>query len=131
MDKEQAPDDSMCDLSRRAKSEQSRGIVTNRSALQFCIGLVLLAGCEPPTGGVTYTGGDGSSIGQAVVVQATNEQQGTTAEYVWLQDHFPGFHRENQYVHGENGHTYDEFAIVTADGRKHSVYFDASLFFGK
>lgn len=105
----------------------------SRSALMpFWIGLtVLLAGCEPPSAGVTYAGGDGSSIKQAVVVQATNEFQGNTAEFVWLGDHFPGFHRDNQFIHGENGHTYDEFEIVTGDGQKHTVYFDASLYFGK
>lgn len=100
--------------------------------MPFCLGLaMLLAGCEPPTGGVTYTGGDGSSIAQAVVVQATNEFQGSTAEYVWLQDHFPGFHRDNQFIHGENGHTYDGFDIVTAEDQKRTVYFDNTLFFGK
>ena len=105
-----------------------------RCALRsFCIGAVtiLLVACKPPPGGVTYSGGDGSTVEKAVIVNAANDMQGMTAEYVWLADHYPGFHNRNQFQRAQNGHCYDQMDIVTKDGQQRSVYFDISPNSGK
>jgi hypothetical protein len=91
----------------------------------------MLVACKPLPGAVTYSGGDGSSIEKAVVVNAANENQAMTAEYVWLADQYPGFHRGDEHLLAENGHSYDQFDIVTKEGQKRAVYFDITPCFGK
>src|SRR5262245_60676581 len=38
----------------------------------------------------TFSGGDGSSIKDAVVITASSEATGDRAAYIWLHEHYPG-----------------------------------------
>ena len=107
--------------------------MTRFAFISFCIGAVtmLLVACKHSSGNVTYSGGDGSSIENAVVVNAANEDQGVRAEYAWLQDHYAGYHGGNQFLRTDKGHSYDQLDIVTKEGQNRSVYFDITPFFGK
>jgi hypothetical protein len=79
-----------------------------------------------------FSGGDGSSIKQAVVItEAPGEKTGVRAEYVWLHQHYPGYHLRGQGVRHEGGRSYDEMRIVTADGKARTIFFDITSFFGK
>ncbi len=116
----------------------------------IAIGLVLialLAGCrssapppaaqatpasEPETGEVTYSGGDGSSREQAVVIRgAKGEADGVKAEYTWLRRRFSAHRVLRQAVVSLNGRVYDQMDIATSDGNRQSVFFDITFFYGK
>jgi hypothetical protein len=91
---------------------------------------------------ISYTGGDGSSIEQAVViVGAVNEYDGVDAEYQWLAQKF-GTENENwtssQGFSQSGNKLYD---ILTVNflkdvpghkaGESTDFYFDITAFFGK
>jgi hypothetical protein len=78
-----------------------------------------------------FSGGDGSSLKQAVIVGAAGEKQGIRAEYIWLHGHYPHYTLKLQSLRGADGHAYDKMDIVTADGQALSVFFDITPFFGK
>ena len=83
---------------------------------------------------ITYSGGDGSSLAQAVVIEnAKGEGDGVAAEYAWLRDKFPGFKMEGQSIvtGGKDGKVYDSLNGTKADGTKATFYFDITAFFGK
>ena len=80
---------------------------------------------------VNYSGGDGSSLEQAVVIKgAKDEEAGVAAERTWMEQRYPGFHKGQQALLGAGGKHYDEIRITTREGHK-TVYFDITDFFGK
>ncbi|MBC8095103.1 MAG: hypothetical protein H7Y43_04760 [Akkermansiaceae bacterium] len=80
----------------------------------------------------TFSGGDGSTIKQAVVItEATGVKTGVRAEYGWLHQHYPGYRLRGQGLRHQGGRSYDEMRIVTADGKSRTVFFDITSFFGK
>ena len=82
-------------------------------------------------GSVTYTGGDGSSMEKAVVINGATEQTGVDAEYPYIGKHYPGFHPGEQSLMQEKGKMYDVLNFTTADGKKMTIYFNITAFFGK
>jgi hypothetical protein len=116
----------------QSADEQGTDAMTRSALMSFCVGAsTMLMACKPLPGAATYSGGDGSSIEKAVIVNAANESQGLTAEYVWLGDHYPGLRSSNEHLIGQKGHSYDQFDIVTKEGQNRSVYFDITPCFGK
>ena len=73
----------------------------------------------------------GSSIKNAIVIEATNETDGVRAEYVWLAKHYPGYKTNKQSLLQDNGKYYDLLNITTASGEEKDFYFDINSFFGK
>jgi len=97
----------------------------------FCRALlaVVLIGCR--TAHLVYSGGDGSSYEQAVVIKgAKDEEAGVAAERAWLEQRYPGFQKGRQSLMSSGGKHYDLIEITTREGHK-SVYFDITEFFGK
>ncbi len=87
---------------------------------------------EKGPGGITFAGGSGDSIEDAVIVQgAKGEPDGVDAEYFWLKKHYPTARREGQGVLTQGGRHYDRLDLTLPDGTKKSVYFDITAFFGK
>lgn len=41
---------------------------------------------------------DGSSIEQAIVINETSEVAGVSAEYMWLQENYPGYKLSTQFL---------------------------------
>ena len=79
-----------------------------------------------------FSGGDGSSIQQAVVITgATGEKTGIRAEYIWLHEHYPGYRLRLQRLRNEEMKAYDEMRIITSDGKSRTIFFDITSFFGK
>jgi len=79
-----------------------------------------------PSGPVSYSGGDGSSIENAIVVHATNDLDDTLGVYAYIKKHFGyrwTFRRMERYVIPTDERLYDEYAFVTRDGKKHELYF--------
>jgi len=84
---------------------------------------------------IKFTGGDGSSMEKAIVIEgALNETEGVGAEYDYLDLLFgpqgSGWQLEQQSLLSEGGRYYDEMAIVHG-GVQASYYFDITAFFGK
>ena len=80
----------------------------------------------------TFSGGDGSSIKNAVVITASSEQTGNRAAYIWLHEHYLGSRLQDEGSDYDNGgRYYNEIKIVTADGKSRTVFFETTSFFGK
>ena len=60
-----------------------------------------------------------------------NLQTGIAEENAWIQENYPGARKVGQSLTTCNGKTADQVDIETANGRKASIYFDISNFFGK
>jgi hypothetical protein len=73
----------------------------------------------------------GLSCNSAIVIKATTEQTGIAEENAWIRENYPGARKVGQSLLTCNGKTADQVDIETANGRKVSVYFDISNFFGK
>jgi hypothetical protein len=95
----------------------------------------LTIGCQatrPTSQPLVYSGGDGSSCEQAVVIRdATIREVGLLAEKVWLEERFPGHRnvRESSLTSADRHYDVIEFATVSGEPRK--VYFDTTDFIHK
>lgn len=74
---------------------------------------------------------EGTSFGNAVVIKEKTESSGVAAEYAWLKKHYPGYSLIKQTLVYHEGKPYDKMDIKTGDGKRMTVYFDISNFFGK
>lgn len=79
----------------------------------------------------TFSGGDGSSIKNAVVITASSEETGDRAAYIWLHEHYPGSRLQDEGLdYDDSGRYYSEIKIVTSDGKLRTVFFETTSFFG-
>jgi len=122
----------------------TRALTAGLCVLACC---ALLAGCQgagetkapaaaapaatAATGPVTFAGGDGSSVAEAILVKGATEATGVAAEYQWLRDHLPGCRPERQVLLDVGGRRYDQLDVVMSNGERRSVFFDITEFFGK
>lgn len=90
-----------------------------------------LAVAQQPDSGYSFSGGDGSSFGKAIVVHAASESVGVRAEYAWIYGHWPGASRGKQELLMNGGRSYDSLTFTDASGQLHTLYFDITEFFGK
>jgi hypothetical protein len=74
---------------------------------------------------------EGDSFETAVVIEASDGLEGVTAEYEWLETHYPGHRIMLQALVKHNGKIYDIFTIITAEGIEKNIYFDITSRFGK
>ena len=80
----------------------------------------------------TFSGGDGTSVKDAVVITADSEEKGDRAAYIWLHEHFPGSRLQHEGLdYDDNARYYTEIKIVTADGKSRTVFFETTSFYGK
>lgn len=81
---------------------------------------------------VKFSGGDGSSIEQAIMVEgAQNEMVGVSSERQWLRTHFANMNLGTQSLLRKNGRAYDRFDLSSASGEKKTIFFDITGYFGK
>lgn len=86
-------------------------------------------GSTPPQ--TVYSGGDGSSCDNPVVINLTDWRKGVAAEYQYLEQKFPGGKRGRQALaKGPEGRKFDRIEWVKADGSSVWVCFDINRFFG-
>jgi hypothetical protein len=86
---------------------------------------------RPAIKGVSFAGGDGSSIENAVIIKAPNELAGVRGEYNWIRKNRPGWQLEKQSMLNKGGKVYDKMDFQTPDGRRVTLYFDITDFVGK
>jgi len=74
----------------------------------------------------------GLSCNGAIVIKATTEDAGIAEEHAWIQENYPGAQIPVQQSLTKCGDKpVDKIEISTANGRKVTLYFDISNFFGK
>jgi hypothetical protein len=74
----------------------------------------------------------GLSCNSAIPIKATTEDAGIAEEHAWIQENYPGAQVPvQQSLTKCNGKPADQIEIETANGRKVTIYFDISNFFGK
>ncbi len=96
--------------------------------------LVALSGCQSSPQRASaglYSGGDGLTMGTAVIINAANDAEGTHAVYAWLRGHSSGSKVKRQSLVTEAGRAYDVMEMVATDGSEQSYFFDISKSFGK
>src|SRR5437879_2051147 len=86
---------------------------------------------RPATPGAVIIPARGLSCNSAIVIKATTEQTGIAEENAWIKENYPGATKVGQALLTCNDKPADQVDIETANGRKVSVYFDISSFFGK
>ncbi len=81
--------------------------------------------------GVSFIGGDGESIEQAVVIKGAEDSPGAViAEEWWLKKHCPGHTKAGQGLLHKCEKTFDAIEITTPDGKARTIYFDITECFG-
>lgn len=82
-----------------------------------------------------FSGGDGSSEQNAVIINATNYADGIDAEYNFIKSKYGmrgvNWKLERQMLNENNSKKYDVMVIKLADGSKQEIYCDITSFFGK
>jgi hypothetical protein len=82
-----------------------------------------------PSGPVSFSGGDGSSIEKAIIVNARNARDEGLGQEVYLREHF-GYTWRFKGIQGgvtfTNDKIYDVVDFTTHDGKKHVLYFDST-----
>ncbi len=93
----------------------------------FAVLMVGCAGLQPTAQRLAYSGGDGSSCEQAVVIGETRYREaGSLAEKLWLEQKYPGYCQTRQSVIQSAGKRFDLVEFATADGQTRKVYFDST-----
>jgi hypothetical protein len=86
--------------------------------------------------GDLYSGGDGSTIENAVVIKATNSIAGIDAEYKWIGQRYGPRNQAWKVasrMHGsnQNGKSYETFDIECTNGKHVKIIFDVTAFYGR
>jgi len=101
--------------------------------LHFILAFALL--CAAPQtfakNPIAFSGGDGSTLEKAVIIKGATEATGVDAEYAYLQKHFPGCRTGSQSLQNVKGKAYDVLEFTPTGGKKQTIYFDITAFFGK
>ncbi len=98
----------------------------------LCVTQVVIAKEMTNPINVTYLGGDGSSIEQAIIIKgAPNEHVGVSSEYKWLHGRYPLFKKKAQSLLPRSDRYYDKLEIILGTGEVKSIFFDITEYFGK
>lgn len=74
---------------------------------------------------------DGSSMENAIIIDAPSETEGIHKEYEWLKEKYPDHSLIQQSLLHERKKSYDAMKIKTKQGDVKTIYFDITKFFGK
>ena len=89
-------------------------------------------GQEGRTDLIRFSGGDGSSVESAVLIEgARNEEEGIVAESYWISRNRPGWRKGDQALINGNGRQFDRIIYASPDGKQTTIFFDITSFFGK
>ena len=82
-----------------------------------------------------FSGGNGDSFENAVVINADDSDVGVQAEYDYIASQCGKPHQDwkpqKQGLRQHEGKPYDVLTIVLSDGQERTFYFDITSFFGK
>lgn len=78
-----------------------------------------------------YSGGDGSSVEQAVVILAESEQAGVRRENEWIFARYGKFRKTGIGLATVEQRKFDVIRVELADHSEKEIFFDITSFFGK
>jgi hypothetical protein len=87
-----------------------------------------------PGTSIRFEGGDGSSMHAAIIIKgAKGEQDGTDAEYKYLIMFMPDISKSvrSQALLEDAGRTFDRLDVELAGGKRITLFFDITDYFGK
>ena len=76
------------------------------------------------------TGGDGSSIENAIVISECSNLEGVDQEYIEVRKRFGNYNLIRQSLFNVDNRMYDKLELEI-EGKQIEVFFDISEFFGK
>ncbi|MFX1589438.1 MAG: hypothetical protein ACFFC1_14895 [Promethearchaeota archaeon] len=79
---------------------------------------------------VKITGGNGTSLDDAIIISDCSHFEGIDHEYIVLKKRFGNYKLIKQSLIEESGRVYDFIEIQLEDGSKTEVYFEITDFFG-
>jgi hypothetical protein len=103
-------------------------LLTGLATLLFCASPVITH--AKPTPPPKATASAGSSFETAIVVPAKSEPAVVKYEYDYIRTHYPRSRVSSQALTTHRGKPYDIMNFTTADGKRHTLYFDISRYFG-
>jgi hypothetical protein len=74
---------------------------------------------------------DGSSFAKAIVVKAPTDHAGVDAQRDYIAKHFGKWRSIGVKSVQHNKRMFDIMSFTTTDGRKHTLYFDITDYYGK
>jgi len=80
---------------------------------------------------VSYSGGDGSSFENAVIINEIHNGLGVDDEDTWVKIHYPYSTNNGQATITHDQKPYDVLQLTTRANKAITVYFDISKFYGK
>ena len=80
---------------------------------------------------VSLSGGDGSSFARAIVVKASTDHAGVNAQHDYIAKHFGKWRSIGVKSVQHNKRMFDIMSFTTTDGKKHTLYFDITDYYGK
>ncbi len=83
------------------------------------------------TSEVSLSGGDGSSFAKAIVVKAPTDHAGVNAQHDYIGKHFGKWRTIGVQSVEHNKRLFDIMTFTTANGKKHTLYFDITDYYGK
>jgi hypothetical protein len=80
---------------------------------------------------VKISGGDGSSLENAIIISDCDHMQGIEVEYIEVRKRFGNYSLIRQNLMEYNNRKIDKLELRLEDGQLIEVYFDITEFFGK
>lgn len=77
------------------------------------------------------SGGDGSTIDDAIIISDCNNTEGVHQEYVEIRKRFGEYRLIRQVLLEHGDKMYDKLELELKNGEKIELYFDITPFFGK
>jgi hypothetical protein len=77
------------------------------------------------------SGGDGSTIDDAIIISDCNNTEGVHQEYVEVRKRFGEYRLIRQVLLEQGDKMYDKLELELKNGEKIELYFDITPFFGK
>lgn len=92
--------------------------------IPFVAAVVLATGCKTQSVPYKFSGGNGSTRQQAVIIHARDVGVGTAAELAWLKDHCPQYNASTNKFEASAGHIYSVISVTSTNGEAKLIYFD-------
>lgn len=77
------------------------------------------------------SGGNGSSIKDAIIISDCTNEKGVKEEYLEVRKRFKEYKLLQQSVLMDKGKVYDKLELTIENGKNITVFFDITDFFGK
>ena len=117
------------DLARYSQGKATEALGQTRLTMRATLLLtaLIVVGCQTQYEPYKFSGGDGSTRENAVVIKARDVGIGVAAQMVWMKERYLGWHEiTNDYE--RVGSRFFNSVVVARDGQTNRIYFDYTEF---